>query len=143
VSRRGWIVGVSLSAATAAGTAATVAPAIAEAGSGRTLMACVNPRTDNSNVFRRAPRRCIVHFAHKPYDGDTMAPVSAIHWSHWGRSVARGHGTFHGNMNYKAPSTIVVSRPRRCRNGTRDYTRATITTRGLGTSSGPLAACRD
>ena len=138
----GWIVGVGLWATLASGTAAAVAPAIAQADSGRTLMACLNERTDSSNVFRTAPRSCAVHFANKPFDGNDIAPLAAIHWSGWGRSVARGHGTFHGNMNYTAPSTVVVSRPRRCANGTRDYTRATVTTRGIGRFSGPLAACR-
>ena len=139
---RGWIVGVGLSATLVAGTAAAIAPAIAQGRPGRTLMACVNERTDSGNVFRRAPRQCAVHFANKPFDGDDIAFVAAISWSGWGKSVARGYGTFHGNMDYTAPSTVVVTRPRRCPNGTRNYTRATITTRGLGTFSWPLAACR-
>lgn len=139
---QGWIAGVGLAATVAAATAAAIAPAIAKARLGRTLMACVNVRTDSGNVFLRAPGQCAVHFANKPFDGNDIAPVAAIRWSGWGRSVARGHGTFHGNMDYTAPSTVVVSRPRRCPNGTRNYTRATITTRGLGRFSGPLAACR-
>jgi hypothetical protein len=91
----GWIVGVGLSATLASGTAAAVAPAIAHTDSSRTLMACLNERTDNSNMFRTAPRNCAVHFANKPFDGNDIAPLAAIHWSGWGRSVARGRGTFH------------------------------------------------
>lgn len=136
---RGWIVGAGVSAAL---TAAAVAPAVAQAASGRLLMVCLNERTGSSNLFRSAPRRCGVHFANRPFDGDNIAPLAAIHWSGWGRPVARGHGTFHGNMDYTAPSTIVVSRPRRCSNGTRHYTWASVTTRGIGKFSGPLAACR-
>ena len=75
------------------------------ADSGRALMACLNERTDSSNVFRM--------------------------------SVARGHGTFHSNTNYTAPSTVVVSRPRQHANGTRDHTWASVTTRGIGHFSGP------
>ena len=119
-----------------------VAPAVAQAGSGRTLMACLNVRTGSSNVFRTAPRSCAVHFANKPFDSDNIAPLTAIRWSGWGRSVARGRGTFHGNMNDTAPSTVVVSRPRQCPNGTRNYSWASITTRGSTTFSGPLSACR-
>jgi hypothetical protein len=124
-----------------AGTAAAIAPSIAQAGSGQTLMACENARTGTGNVFRSAPRSCALHFANKPFDGDDTAPLGAIGWSGWGASVARGHGTFHGNMDYTAPSTVVVSRPRRCSNGTRNYTWATIATRGISGFSGPLAAC--
>ena len=133
---------MGLSAAVAAGTAAAIAPAIAQARPGRTLMSCVNLRTDSGNLFLRAPRQCAVHFADKPFDGNDIAFVAAIRWSGWGKSVARGNGTFRGNMAYTAPSTVVITRPRRCPNGTRNYTRATITTLGLGTFSGPLAACR-
>jgi hypothetical protein len=132
---------VSLLGALAAGIATVVAPAIADVSHGQTLMACVKPFDGNSYVFPRHPRHCLVHLANKPWDGNDIAPVEGIRWSHWGSYRARGHGTFHGNMNYTAPSTIVVSRPRRCRNGTRKYTRARITTRGIGTFSGPLAAC--
>lgn len=138
-STRGWIVGVSLSAALAAGTAAVVAPAIADVSRGPTLMACVKPFDGNSYVFRRHPRFCIIHFANKPWAGVYLDAVSGIRWLHWGRYHARGHGTFHGNMNYTAPATIVVSRPRRCRNGTRNYTWATVIV--THKSSGPLAAC--
>jgi hypothetical protein len=140
---RGWLVVGGLSAAVAAVAAGAVGPAIAQAGSGRTLMACLNERTDSGNVFRSAPRSCAVHFANKPFDGNDIAFVAAIRWSGWGGPVARGHGTFHGNIDYTAPSTVVVSRPRRCSNGTRDYTWASVKTRGIGSFSGPLAACRD
>jgi hypothetical protein len=136
-----WITRVGLSAALATGAAAAVTPAIAQTSSGRTLMSCLNLHTTSRYVFRSAPRRCAVHFATKPFDGDNIAFVVAIRWSAWGGSVARGHGTFRGNMDYTAPSTVVVSRPRRCSNGSRNYTRASITTRGIGTFSGPLAAC--
>jgi hypothetical protein len=138
---QGWIVGMGMSFVLFAGAAAAVVPAIAQAGSGRTLMACLNDQTDTSNVFLSAPRSCAVHFANKPFDGNDIAPVGAIRWSGWGGSVARGRGTFHGNMDYTAPSTVVVSRPRRCPNGTQNYTRASITTGGIGSFSGPLAAC--
>lgn len=139
---RGLIFGAVLATALAAGTAAPLTRTFAQARLGQTFMSCVNVHTISSYVFRSAPRRCAVHFANKPFDGDDIALVAAIRWSGWGRSVARGHGTFHGNMNYAAPSTIVVSRRRRCPNGTRNYTRASITTRGIGRFSGPLAACR-
>jgi hypothetical protein len=102
-------------------------------------MACVKPFDGNSYVFRRHPRFCIIHFANKPWAGVYLDAVSGIRWLHWGRYHARGHGTFHGNMNYTAPATIVVSRPRRCRNGTRNYTWATVIV--THKSSGPLAAC--
>lgn len=121
---------------------AVVAPAIAHVASRRTLMACLNERTDSGNMFRSAPRSCAVHFANEPFGGNDIAPLAAIRWSGWGRSVARGQGTFHGNMNYTAPSTVVVSRPRRCSIGTRDYTWASVKTRGIGSFSGPLA-CRN
>jgi hypothetical protein len=136
------IVGMGVSLVLVAGAAGAVVPAIAQASSGRTLMACVNDRTDTSNVFLSAPPSCAVHFANKPYDGDDIAPVGAIRWSGWGGPVARGRGTFHGNMDYRAPSTVVVSRPRRCANGTQNYTWASITTGEIGSFSGPLAACR-
>jgi len=138
---RDWAVRTGLCAVLFAGTAAAAAPTIAQAGSGQTLMACENARTGTSNVFRSAPRSCALHFANKPFGGDDTAPLGAIRWSGWGKSVARGHGTFHGNMDYTAPSTVVVNRPRRCSNGTRNYTWATIATRGIGSFSGPLAAC--
>jgi hypothetical protein len=136
------MVGMGVSFVLVAGAATAVVPAIAQASSGRTLMACLNDRTDTSNVFLSAPRSCAVHFATKPFAGNDIAPVGAIRWSGWGGSVARGRGTFHGNMDYTAPSTVVVSRPRRCSNGTQNYTWASITTRGIGSFSGPLAACR-
>jgi hypothetical protein len=139
---KGRIVGVGASFVLGAGAAGAIVPAIAQAGSGRTLMACLNVRTDTSDVFRSAPTSCAVHFANKPFDGNDIAPVEAIRWSGRGRSVARGSGTFHGNMDYTAPSTVVVSRPRRCSNGTHNYTWASVTTSGIGTASGPLAACR-
>jgi len=139
---QGWILGVGASVAMAAGAATAVLPTIAQADSGRTLMACLNDRTDTSNVFRSAPRSCAVHFANKPFDGDNIAPLGAIRWSGWGGPVARGRGTFHGNMDYTAPSRVVVSRPRPCPNGTQNYTWASITTSGIGNVSGPLAGCR-
>ncbi len=133
------LVGVSL-AAFAAGTAAAVAPAIAEVSRGPTLMACVKPFDGNSYVFPRHPRHCAVHFANKPWDGNDIWPIEAIRWFGWGRYRARGHGTFRGNMGYTWPATIVVSRPRRGRNGTRKYTWATVIV--AHRSSGPLAGCR-
>jgi hypothetical protein len=136
------LAGVGLSAVLGLGASIGLTAAVARAGTGRTLMACVNLHTFSSNVFRRAPRSCVLHFSNKPYDGDDMAAVGSIRWSGWGTGTARGHGTFHGNMNYAAPSTIVLTNKRRCRNGTRNYTRARITTQGLGSFSGPLAACR-
>jgi hypothetical protein len=137
------IVGIGLAVALITGVATAVTPETAQAHAGRaTLMACLNTRTDTGNVFLRAPRSCALHFANKPFDGNDIAPVGGIRWSGWGATVARGTGTFHGNMNYTTTSTIVVSRPRRCLNGTINYTSATITTRGIGTASGPLAACR-
>jgi hypothetical protein len=138
-----WILGVGVLVALTAGSWGAIALGSAQARSGRMLMACAHWRTGIGNVFGRAPRRCALHFANKPFDGNDIAPVEGIRWSGWGKSVARGRGTFHGNMNYTAPSTIVVSRPRRCPNGTRNYTRASSTTRGIGKFSGPLAACRD
>jgi hypothetical protein len=139
---QGWIVGMGVSLLLVAGAAGAVVPAIAQARSGRTLMACLNDRTDTSNLFLSAPRSCALHFANKPYDGDDIAPVGAIQWSGWGGPVARGRGTFHGNMDSTTPSTVVVSRPRRCSNGTQNYTWASITTGGIGSFAGPLAACR-
>jgi hypothetical protein len=137
-------VGIVVTAALVAGVATAGTPATAQVrGGSATLMACLNTRTDTGNVFRRAPESCALHFANKPFDGNDIAPVGGIRWSDWGAAVARGIGTFHGNMNYTTASTIVVSRARRCPNGTSNYTWAAITTRGIGTASGPLAACRN
>jgi hypothetical protein len=125
-----------------AGAVAGLPPTLARASTGRTLMACVSLRTLDTYVFRSAPSNCVLHFSTKPFDGNDMAALGAIQWSGWGRGVARGHGIFHGNMDSTEPSTIVLSRLRRCPNGTRNYTQARITTQGIGIASGPLAACR-
>jgi hypothetical protein len=138
---RGWLLGVGLAVVASAASAGALAPSLAQAGQGRTLMACVNLSTFDSSVFKQAPRTCVLHFSNKPYDGDDMAFVGSIRWSGWGTGLARGRGTFRGNMDYTSPATIVLMNKRRCRNGTRNYTRARITT-SLGSGSGPLAACR-
>jgi hypothetical protein len=84
----------------------------------------------------------VVHFANKPFDGNDMALLASIRWSGWGNSAARGHGTFHGNMKYTAPSTVVVSRPRRCSNGSRSLHPGVDHDPRDRQVLGPFAACR-
>jgi hypothetical protein len=116
-------------------------PRVAEAQAKKTTMACLNARTGDSNVYVSAPRSCIVHFSNKPLDGNDEAAVGKIRWLSWGSSVGVGRGIFAGNMGYKTTSTLTVSHPHRCPNGTWGYTEATITTQGLPTFSGPLSSC--
>lgn len=138
-SIRIWLVGVALAAGIGLAALAALAPARAPARTGRTLVACVNQRTLSTYVFRRAPRRCVLHFSNKPFDGKDMASVGWIHWIRWGSAIARGHGTT-GEVG--GTTSIVLSQPRRCANGTRDYTHELIVILGHGSVSGPLAACR-
>jgi hypothetical protein len=103
---KGRIVGVGASFVLGAGAAGAIVPAIAQAGSGRTLMACLNVRTDTSDVFRSAPTSCAVHFANRPFDGNDVAPVEAIRWSgRAGRSlVGAAHSTEIWITRRRAPS---------------------------------------
>lgn len=141
VSARSWLVGVGLLITIGVSVGIALAPTIAQAGAGETLMACENWYTATSNVFSSAPQRCALHYSNRPFDGNDTAPIEGIRWSGWGTGLARGYGTFHGNMDYTSPATIVLTNKRRCRNGTRNYTQARLTT-SLGTSTGPLAACQ-
>ena len=139
---RGWFVAAALTTAVGLAVPAALGPTIAQARAGRALVACVSQRGLSSFVvFRRAPRTCVLHYAHALFDSAHEFPVVSIRWSGWGRSVVHGRGTFRGNMNFRAPARVVLSRPRRCGKGIRNYTRARITLQGASTS-GPLAACR-
>jgi hypothetical protein len=138
---RGWFVVAALSAGTGLAAPAVLAPTIAQARAGKAEVACVQQHGFESFVVTlRKPRTCIFHSANAPFDSADELPVVKIRWTGWGRRVVHGHGTFRGNMDFKAPAAIVLSRPRPCGKSVRLYTRARITFNGH-TTRVKLPAC--
>jgi hypothetical protein len=137
----GWFVAAALSAGAGLAAPAVLEPTIAHARTGKAEVACVQQQGFESFVVTlRKPRNCIFHPASAPFDSAHEVPVVKIRWTGWGQPVARGHGTFRGNMGFKAPATIVLSRARPCGQSIRLYTRARITL-GDRTTTVKLPAC--
>jgi len=138
---RGWFIAAALSIGLAA--PALLEPTTAQAGAGTAKMACVEQQGLESFVVTlRKPRTCIFHSANAPFDSAHEVPVVKIRWTGWGKAVVHGHGTFRGNMDFKAPATIVLSRARPCGKSARLYTRARITFNGR-TTIAKLPGCSD
>jgi hypothetical protein len=134
---RGWFVAAALSAGAGFGVAApaVLEPTIAQARAGTAKVACVQQQGLESFVVTlRKPRTCIFHSATAPFDSAHEVPVVKIRWTGWGQPVVHGRGTFRGNMDFKAPATIVLSRARPCGKNARLYTRARITFSGRTTT---------
>ena len=130
---RGWFVAAALSVGAGAAPA-VLEPTIAQASAGTAKVACVQQQGLESFVVTlRKPRTCIFHSANAPFDSADEVPVVKIQWTSWGKPVAYGHGTFRGNMDFKAPATIVLSRARPCGKSARLYTRGRITFNGRTT----------
>ncbi len=137
----GWIVAAALSAGAGLAAPAVLEPTIAQARAGKAEVACVQLRGLESFVVTlRKPRTCIFHSANAPFDSAHEVPVVKIRWTGWGKPVVHGHGTFRGNMDFKAPATIVLSRARPCGKSARLYTRARITFNGR-TTRAKLPGC--
>jgi hypothetical protein len=116
-------------------------PTIARASAGTAKVACVQQqRLESFVVTVRKPRTCIFHSANAPFDSAHEVPVVKIRWTGWGKPVVHGHGTFRGNMDFKAPATIVLSRARPCGKSAQLYTRAQITFNGR-TTRAKLPGC--
>ena len=131
---RGWLLAAALSAGAGLAAPGVLEPAIAQARAGKAEVACVQQRGLESFVVTlRKPRTCIFHSANAPFDSADELPVVKIRWTGWGNPVVHGHGTFIGNMDFRAPATIVLSRARPCGKTARLYTRARITFNGRTT----------
>lgn len=129
-----WLVAAALSAGAGLATPAVLEPTIAQARAGKAEVACVQlQRLESFVVTLTKPRTCIFHSANAPFDSAHEVPVVKIRWTGWGKPVVHGHGTFRGNMDFKAPATIVLSRARPCGKSARLYTRARITFNGRTT----------
>ena len=138
---RGWCVAAALSAGAGLAAPAVLEPTIAQARAGTAKVACVQQQGLESFVVTlRKPRTCIFHSANAPFDSAHEVPVVKIRWTGWGKPVVHGRGTFRGNMDVKAPATIVLSRVRPCGKSARLYTRARITFKGR-TTRVKLPAC--
>jgi hypothetical protein len=132
---RGWFVAAALSVGAGLAAPAVLEPTIAQAAGGTAKVACVQQQGLESFVVTlRKPRTCIFHSPNAPFDSADEVPVVKIQWTGWGELVAYGRGTFRGNMDFKAPATIVLSRPRPCGKSARLYTRVRITFNGRTTS---------
>jgi hypothetical protein len=111
----GWFVAAALSAGAGLAAPAVLDPTIAQARAGKAEVACVQLQGLESFVVTlRKPRTCIFHSANAPFDSAHEVPVVKIQWTGWGKPVVHGHGTFRGNMDFKAPATIVLSHARPC-----------------------------
>lgn len=132
---RGWLVAAALSVGAGLAAPAVLEPTIAQAGAGEAKVACVQQQGLESFVVTlRKPRTCIFHSPNAPFDSAHEVPLVKILWTGWGKPVVHGHGTFRGNMDFKAPATIVLSRARPCGQSARLYTRARITLNGRTTT---------
>lgn len=137
----GWFVVAALSAGAGLAGPVVLEPATAQARAGEAKVACVQQQGFESFVVTlRKPRTCIFHSATAPFDSADEVPVVKIRWTGWGKPVVHGHGTFVGNMDFKAPATIVLSRARPCGQSGPLYTRARITFSGR-TTTVKLPAC--
>jgi hypothetical protein len=132
----GWFAAAALSGGAGLAAPAVVEPPIAQARADKAEVACVQLQGFESFVVTlRKPHTCIFHSANAPFDSAHEVPVVTIQWTGWGKPVVHGHGTFRGNMDFKAPATIVLSRARPCGKNVRLYTRARVTFNGRTTTT--------
>lgn len=115
-------------------------PRESDAGEGpRTRVACAS--STGAVRFEYRPRDC--GFSVRGADPSISAnrvDVEGLRWRSWGRRVARGSGTFVGNMDYRNRVRVTLSSGRSC-DGRRRYGRVVVRADGVVQSRFRLATC--
>lgn len=112
---------------------ATAAAALASAASARTVVYC-----DNVDNVRVKPKNCTFIVPGGQHGGFASHSVYLkIRWTRWGRRVAKGIGTYAGNMGYRVKNVrLKLYRPQQCGSGPGDgiviFSRLRTTSTGAG-----------
>lgn len=118
-----------------------VSPAIASARGERVMVYCVSSEQPAPTFTPRSePNSCLVHHAGEGNFEDAYTYVTRMRWSNWGAPSVHGAGTIIGNMQFRAPAQVTLSRLRSC-GGWEVYTRFAIAIRGNGSYAMPIDGC--
>jgi hypothetical protein len=101
---------------------------------------CIGAEGDLEAVVK--PSACVFKVAGEPTVGAYLYRLESLRWKHWGTRRATAKGRFTGNMQYRVPTTVTLSRRTSCGDDRRAYTRFRMTRRGApGSFSIPLDRC--